>query len=141
MKKELFRHLLIVMLIALSGIAMTSCGDDDPTPDEVKKALEGDWQFDHGSATAMGHTVNISRNELLGYAQQMGVTIWDETLSFKGNKVNGVKYVMEGDVFYFDGYEELSSILEISDQTLRFTYDMTAVAGMDCRVVLYYSRK
>lgn len=140
MKKELLKHFMMVMLIAFMSVSMTSCGDDDPTPDDVKKALEGTWQFDHGTAKTMGYTMSISRDELLKYGQQMGVTFWDETLSFKGNKVNGAKYVMDGNVFYFEDFKEFVSTLEISDQTLKFTYDMTALTGVDCTVILYYKR-
>lgn len=140
MKKELFRHLLLVMLLVFAGVGATSCGDDDPTPDAVKEALEGAWQFDHGTASMMGYNVNISRSELLQYASQMGVKIWDETLNFKGNKVNGAQYVVEGNVFYFKDYSELVSTFEVSGNTLKFTYDMTAFTGMACTVELYYSR-
>lgn len=140
MKKDLLKHIIMVMLIALAGFGMTSCGDDDPTPDEVKEALEGTWQFDYGTVKTMGYSMNISRNELLKYAQQMGVQVWDETLSFSGNKVNGAKYVVDGDTFYFEDYKDFVSTIEISSQTLKFTYDLSAMAGTDCTVILYYKR-
>lgn len=140
MKKELLKHLMMVMLLAIFSVSMTSCGDDDPTPDSVKKALEGNWQFEHGTTKTMGYSVNISRSELLKYAQQMGVKIWDETLHFSGNKVNGVKYVVDGDTFYFEDYKEFVSTLEVSDDMLKFTYDMSSFAGVDCTVILYYER-
>lgn len=140
MKKELLKHLMMAVLFTIFSVSMTSCGDDDPTPDSVKKALEGDWRIEHATATTMGYTVNMSRNELLSYAQQMGVKIWDETLHFSGNKVNGAKYVVDGDTFYFEDYKEFVSTFEMSDELLKFTYDMSGLVGMQCTVVLYYER-
>lgn len=141
MKKELFKHFMLVMLIAFMGVGMTSCGDDDDTPKEVQKELEGSWVFDHGTTSTMGYTISISRAELQKYAQQMGVRIWDETLDFKGGKVNGAQYVYDNGTFYFKDYADFKSTLEITPEQLKFTYDMSAIVGMQCTVVLYYSRR
>ena len=142
MKKELFKHFMMVVLMAVMSIGFVACSDnDEPDSGEVAEQLAGTWQFDHGTTTAMGQTITISRSQLLSTAQQMGVQIWDETLRFSGSKVNGADYVVSGSTFYFKDYPDLKSTYKLSGETLQFTYDMSELVGMQCTVVLYYSKK
>lgn len=129
MKALLFKKknavILSLFLIFFSSGILTSCKDDDESSVGMEQ-LQGTWVFDKGTTYAMGYTTTISRSELQEIGRQWGVTFWDETLTFSGNKVNGVEYSIDGDKFNFVGMEDfggLTSSIAVNGDRLVFHYD------------------
>ena len=74
----------------------------------------------------------------------MGVSFWDETLTFSGNKVNGIEYEVKGDKFSFTGtdYGDLPcTISTLTESKLVFHYDMKELTGIECTVDLEYKKQ
>ena len=106
--------------------------------------LQGTWVFEKGVTNTMGQTVTIDRNQLHQIGSQMGVSFWDETLTFSGNKVNGIEYEVKGDKFSFTGtdYGDLPcTISTLTESKLVFHYDMKELTGIECTVDLEYKKQ
>lgn len=144
-KRNMYSWLLWVFVCMISVGTLTSCGDDDD--DDLNASMEqlqGTWEFEKGVTKTMGQTVTIDRNQLHQIGSQMGVSFWDETLTFSGNKVNGIGYELKGDQFSFTGteYADLPcTIPTLTESKLVFHYDMTKLIGSDCTVDLEYKKK
>lgn len=111
------------------------------------KYLTGKWTFQKGIYNISGQKVTITKNQLKEYATQAGVSIWDETLTFSGSKVNGVGYEVVGNEFRYTGgiYDEYSKDMAITIPTLTSSqlvlrYDLTKMIGMSYIADLYYSK-
>ncbi|WP_294555911.1 hypothetical protein [uncultured Bacteroides sp.] len=137
---------LLWILVCVTPIGiLTSCGDDDDDELNVSmEQLQGTWIFEKGVTKTMGQTVTIDRSQLHQIGSQMGVSFWDETLTFSGNKVNGIEYEVKGDEFHFTGteYGDLPcTISTLTESKLVFHYDMKEMTGVDCTVDLEYEKK
>ena len=126
-KSSVCSWLIWVFLCVISVGALTSCGDDDDDVNVSVEQLQGTWVFEKGVTNTMGQTVTIDRNQLHQIGSQMGVSFWDETLTFSGNKVNGIEYEVKGDKFSFTGteYGDLPcTIPTLTESKLVFHYDI-----------------
>lgn len=111
------------------------------------KYLAGKWTFQKGIYNISGQKVTITKNQLKEYAAQAGVSIWDETLTFSGSKVNGVGYEVVGNKFrytggiYDEGYEDMTiTIPTLTGSQLVLRYDLTKMIGISYIADLYYSK-
>lgn len=111
------------------------------------KYLTGKWTFQKGIYNISGQKVTITKNQLKEYAAQAGVSIWDETLTFSGSKVNGIGYEVVGNKFrytggiYDEGYEDMTiTIPTLTGSQLVLRYDLTKMIGMSYIADLYYSK-
>lgn len=144
-KRNMYSWLLWIFVCVLPMGTLTSCGDDDDDDLNVSmEQLQGTWVFDKGVTKTMGQTVTIDRNQLHQIGSQMGVSFWDETLNFSGNKVNGIEYEVKGKQFHFTSteYEDLPcTITTLTESKLVFHYDMKEMTGIDCTVDLEYKKQ
>lgn len=155
MKRKNYLHLLAIMTVAMLCVGFASCGSDDDDDDitggsELVDKLQGTWKFSKGTETVMGMTITIDKSSLKemkkSMEQMMGskVEFWDETLSFSGNKVNGVNYTLKGKELILEGMDAMDginiSVKNISSSTLvlRETINME---GLDLTADMEYSKK
>ncbi len=115
---KLFSMLLIVLV---TGVMM-SCGSDDSNDDvngketELVSQLQGTWKFYSGIENIMGMTITMDRSTLdqmkamMEQSNNMRIEIWDETLRFSGNQLNGVPYKLNEDKLLLEGMELFEGI-------------------------------
>lgn len=143
MKK--YYQILCLLMISILAAGFTACSDDDDDDDSGSSELQGTWVFDRGTATVMGYTNTIHRSDLKNLASQMGVSgFWDETLIFKGNKVNGVEYRVKGNKFEFKGAPmpegvNMDITFKVEGDVLILHY-IIKVSGYEYTCDLYYDR-
>lgn len=143
-KSNMCFWLIWVFLFVIPVGILTACGDDDDDVNVSVEQLQGTWVFEKGVTNTMGQTVTIDRNQLHQIGSQMGVSFWDETLTFSGNKVNGIEYEVKGDEFSFTGteYGDLPcTISTLTESKLVFHYDMKELTGIECTVDLEYKKQ
>lgn len=151
MKKKNVFYLLAIMMVAMLGVGFTSCSsDDDEMGDALIDQLQGTWEFSKGTEKVMGMTITMDRSSLQEMKRSMEdmmgskVEIWDETLSFKGNKVNGVKYTLDGRNLIFDGMDAMDdisiSIKSVSSSTLVLREEIY-MDGIDLTADMEYRKK
>ena len=154
MKKKNYLYLLAIMMVAMLSFGFTSCSsDDDEDTDyenELVNQLQGKWQFSKGTERVMGMTITMDRSSLKEMKKSMEdmmgskVEIWDETLTFKGYKVNDVKYTIEGRKLILDGMDLMDgisiSIKSVSSSTLVLREEIS-MEGIDLTADMEYSKK
>lgn len=152
MNKNFIMRGIIALLTMIMCISFVSCSSDDEISggSELIDKLQGTWEFSKGTENVMGMTITMDRSSLKemkkSMEQMMGskVEFWDETLSFSGDKVNGVNYTLKGNELILDGMDAMDginiSIKNISSSTLvlRETINME---GIDMTADMEYSKK
>ncbi|MBR1468231.1 MAG: hypothetical protein IJ606_06350 [Bacteroidaceae bacterium] len=150
--KRYLLNCVTVMMMAVVSLGFVSCGDDDGPegPDnEYYAPLQGTWQFQKGTETVMGMTIDMDRStmeELRSQMEQMSgtrVEFWDETLYFSGMKVNGVTYNLKGNKIILDGMDAMKgfsvSIKSISSSKL-VLHEVISMQGLEITADIEYSR-
>ncbi len=146
-KLKLF-GIVMMMVIGMSFSSCSSDSDDEPDGGSSVEILQGKWYFSKGVSKIGGFSNTITRDDLSGLAEQMGVSgFWDEVLTFSGDKVNGITYKIEGNRFYYTSSEYANDdliikISKLTDSQLVFLYDMTDMIGMgmEATTELHYTR-
>ena len=146
-KLKLF-GIVMMMVIGMCFVSCSSDSDDEPDGGSSVEMLQGKWYFSKGVSKIGGFSNTITRDDLPGLAEQMGVSgFWDEVLTFSGDKVNGITYKIEGNRFYYTSSEYANDdliikISKLTDTQLVFLYDMTDMIGMgmDATTELHYTR-
>lgn len=149
MKKFKFFGIIMMLVMGLSFISCSSDSDgEEPDGGSKVELLQGKWYFSKGVTKMGGFSNTITREDLPGLAEQMGVSgFWDEQLTFSGNKVNGITYKIDGNRFYYESSEYANDdiiikISKLTDSQLVFLYDMTDMIdmGMELTAEMYYTR-
>lgn len=146
-KLKLF-GIVMMMVIGMGFVSCSSDSDDEPDGGSSVEMLQGKWYFSKGVSKIGGFSNTITRDDLPGLAEQMGVSgFWDEQLTFSGNKVNGITYKIDGNRFYYTSSEYANDdliikISKLTDSQLVFLYDMTDMIGMgmEATTELHYTR-
>lgn len=146
-KLKLF-GIVMMMVIGMGFVSCSSDSDDAPDGGSSVEMLQGKWYFSKGVSKIGGFSNTITRDDLPGLAEQMGVSgFWDEVLTFSGDKVNGITYKIEGNRFYYTSSEYANDdliikISKLTDSQLVFLYDMTDMIGMgmEATTELHYTR-
>lgn len=114
-----------LFMVAILSVCFVSCSkDDDDNGDfggdtsELVDQLQGTWQFVQGKETVKYYNmgidpinINMTRQDLENMKQTLEqssgqrIEIWDATLRFNGNTVNGVEYKLDGKKIKFEGEE------------------------------------
>lgn len=155
MKKKNYLHLLTIIMVAMLCVVFMSCSKDDDDDSNVSGSelvdkLQGIWEFSKGTETVMGMTITMDRSSLKemkkSMEQMMGskVEFWDETLSFSGNKVNGVNYTLKGNELILDGMDAMDgisiSVKSVTSSTLVLR-ETISMEGIDMTADMEYSKK
>lgn len=145
MKK--FLNLLSVMLIVALAFGFTSCSSSDGGPDteEVREMLQGTWQIDRMEVDVMGQSMTMTLAEYKDYCQSIGypTNYYDEVLVFKGDRVNGGRYRLNGNKFeYLDipDYEGWIFNLKVSENTLVMSMSQK-LEGIKMDLKMIYERR
>ena len=146
-KLKLF-GIVMMMVIGMCFVSCSSDSDDEPDGGSSVEMLQGKWYFSKGVSKIGGFSNTITRDDLPGLAEQMGVSgFWDEVLTFSGDKVNGITYKIEGNRFYYTSSEYANDdliikISKLTESQLVFLYDMTDMIGMgmEATTELHYTR-
>ena len=133
MKK--FRFLGFLVFSLLLTVSFTACGSDDDDDNGSssgavsvdKNQLIGTWDFVDGKETVSGNvggqtinqTIDMDRQQLLSIAQQYNIGIWDITLKFTENTVNGEPYKLNGNVLMNYSDEGMSVNVTIASITIK----------------------
>ena len=148
-KKNLWR--MLSMMIILLSICFTSCEKDDSDnldsqAKELMSDLQGEWNFFSGTETVMGMTITIDQTFLTEMKSAIGsnIKIWDETLNFNGNKLNGVKYTLKNNQLILEGMEEFKgitiSIQSVTSSTL-VLHEIINMEGLNIVADMEYHKK
>lgn len=155
MKKNSYLHLLAIVMVAMLSIGFASCSSDDDDNDisggsELVEKLQGTWKFQKGTETVMGMTITMDRSSLSQMKKSMEqmmaskVEFWDETLSFSGNRVNGVNYTLKGSKLILDGMDAMDgisiSVKSVSSSTLVLREEIS-MEGIELAADMEYSKK
>lgn len=147
------KNIFWLLMICLSfTLTLTSCGSDDDDDNggvnpnnntEVTGKLEGVWEIYNGSMNFMGQKIVIDKNTMMDYVPD-NVTIWDETLRFSGNKVNGVDYTVKEGYILIEGmsiYDDVTiHIKKLTDKVLVLD-ETVKMDGLSVTVDLEYHKK
>lgn len=153
-KKDYLWRLLSIVMVAMLSVSFVSCGDDDDddvtSGSELIDKLQGTWQFQKGTETVMGMTITMDRSSLSqmksSMEQMMGskVEFWDETLSFSGDKVNGVSYRLDGNKLILEGMDAMDgigiSVRSVTSSILVLREEIS-MEGIDMIAEMEYSKK
>lgn len=135
-----------MMMMTMLCVGFTSCGDDDEedgtagmSDTEIVSMLQGTWNFNSGTESVNGYTIQMSKSDLdeiksmMSQAMGARVYFWDETLEFSGMKVNGVSYaiknkqlIMEG-MELFDGFSISIKSISSSKLVLHEVFSMDGI--------------
>lgn len=157
MKRNSYLQMLAIMMTLMACFGFVSCGSDgDSDGDEggsestIATRLQGTWQFERGTERVMGMTITMDSSSLSEMKRTMEsmmgekVEFWDETLTFKGSKVNGVDYTLNGDELILDGIDAMDGITitikSLTSSTL-VLHEVISIDGMDLTADMEYSRK
>lgn len=143
--KKLTSNLLAILLALFTTASFTSCGsdgDDGPSNEDLKEALQGSWKLSHIKVTAMGQTFEFDEDEIEDVKDYIGADVYlDEYLSFSGNYVNGTLYKIEGNKLNIPAYygDELWPKVTVTESTMKLELDMSE-DGVKIKEVLTYVR-
>ncbi len=106
MKKNLFKIAAMLFVCFCCAGLLSSCGDDkdEPSGKNLQEQLQGTWVFSKMKVSLMGQTVEMDRDDIVdgsGYNE-----FYDDVLTFSGDKVNGLKYSIDGNKILLPWYEE-----------------------------------
>lgn len=149
-KKNLWCVSTMVMVILFS-FCLTSCDkenadDTDSQGNELVTKLQGEWEFFSGKETVMGMTITINQSFLEEMKSMMGpnITIWDETLEFNGNKINGIKYTLKNNQIIMEGMEEFEGFtitIQSVSSSILVLHETINIEGMDITAEMEYHKK
>jgi len=150
MNKKVFSWLALSLFFLLS-YSLTSCGNDDEenynlNKDEIISQLQGEWEFYSGTETIMGITIKMDKASLEEIKSMIGsdFQIWDETLEFRGYKVNGVDFSLENDKLLLEGMDVFDgftiTIKSLTSSTL-VLHEVISVEGVDIVADMEYRKK
>lgn len=150
MNKNVLSFLTFVLVVFLST-GFISCGSDDEdnsvvSSEELVSKLQGKWEFYSGTETIMGITITMDKSSLEEMKSMIGsdFQIWDETLEFRGYKVNGVDYSLENDKLLLEGMDVFDgftiTIKSLTSSTL-VLHEVISVEGIDIVADMEYRKK
>ncbi|MBQ7540584.1 MAG: hypothetical protein IJT13_05610 [Bacteroidaceae bacterium] len=156
MEKKLMR-ICAMFFVALLSVGFIACSSDDEdeyyggsagkwgnVPAEIASKIQGTWDFESGTSTTMGYTVNMSRSDVEQMGRQMGVSFWDLTLTFTSNKVNGAGYNVDGRKLIIEGADAVAgldiTIQSLTESTLVLR-ESFSLEGMEFSCTLTYRKR
>ena len=150
MNKSLL-SLLTFVLAAFLSASFVSCGNDDENDsgvhgEDLVSQLQGKWEFHSGTETIMGMTITMDKSSLEEFKSMIGsdFQIWDETLEFRGYKVNGVDYSLENNRLLFESMDTFDgfivTIKSVTSSTL-ILHEVISVEGIDIVADMEYRKK
>lgn len=135
------------MMIALLSVGFVSCSSDDDddtgSNSELMEKLQGTWVVDKAIMNIMGQTMEVGREELLSYMPS-NTYAWDETLSFSGNKVNGVSYTLKGKQLLMEGmsiYDDIAIYIQSVSSNKLLLREVVKVEGYEFTIEIQYRKK
>lgn len=113
------------MLIAFICMPIiTSCGsdgDDGPSGEDLKEAIQGSWKLNRATVKAMGQTITYDEDDIEDLKGELGVAgFYDQYLNFSGNYVNGTAYTIKSNKLNIpDWYGDIWATLSVTESTLK----------------------
>ncbi len=107
--KKLFKSLFIIACCVSLGLTSCSKDDDDgpaePKDDDLVEQLQGTWNFHLMKMNVMGQTIEMDLDDI---KDNSGYDLfYDDVLTFRGEKVNGSYYEVDGNEIMLPWYVEL----------------------------------
>lgn len=159
MKTKKLLHIMAMFMVVVLSVGMVSCGSDDDEEEEyggggttstLQEKLQGTWEFQSGTETISGITIRMDRSSLSEMKKSMEqvagarIEIWDETLTFRGSKVNGVNYTLKGNELILDGVDAMDgisiSVKSVTSSTL-VLHETISVEDIELTADIEYSKK
>lgn len=148
MRKRSFLWMVVLMMGVLN-FSLSSCGDDGEDmgdSGELVQKLQGTWDFHSGKETIMGMTITMDKSSLEQIKQMMdsNVEIWDETLVFSGNKVNGETFALNGNQLVLDGMElmdDFTITIKSVNKSKLILHEVISVDGMELVADMEYYKR
>lgn len=147
---------LIVAVVLTMGLSSCSSGSDDDEFNseelgEIVSKLQGNWQFEGGTETVMGMTINFSRSDLMEMKKQMEdaentkIEVWDDELKFCGNKVNGVRFSIKDNnqliIDEDDVYDLITIYINSVTSSKLILHEVINMEGFDFTADMEYRKK
>lgn len=150
MKKNYFRWMALLVVVFFSlGLTACSGNDDDDEiggggdSSEIVSRLQGTWDFDHGSFNMMSMNITMDRNTMMMY-KPANTEIWDLTLKFSGNRVNGTPYTIQNNHLLVEGmsiYDDISIVIKSLTNNVLVLAETVNMEDMSVTVDLEYHKK
>ncbi len=129
------KKLAYLIVAATCLLGTVACSDNDDLSASAEQ-LQGTWAFYEAHGRVDGYSFSFNAEELRKISKEFGLTFWDDTFTFSGNKVNGVEYKIDGNRLIMSSYGDISSeqlsgtITELTGTDLVLHYDLSAYVDM-----------
>lgn len=115
MQKSILKMMALLIVCLCYPLLLCSCGsddDDDVKSNNIADKLQGTWIFEKMKTNVLGQTIEMTKDELKstsGYDE-----FYDDVLTFKGSKVNGLEYTLDGNKILLPWYADTDWWEEVS---------------------------
>ncbi len=147
--KKMMRNWMTITLMSILLFGFTACSSDDDkvaTLPITEENLDGTWEINVATVRVVNLAVPVTAEQIRQTAQQQGVTIWDDKLTFNGSYVNGTPYTIVGNSISIpllnnvNGFSDMTITIVALTPTTLILRETVTLEGLPIVVDITYDR-
>ena len=145
----MMRNWMTITLMSILLFGFTACSSDDDkvaTLPITEENLDGTWEINVATVRVVNLAVPVTAEQIRQTAQQQGVTIWDDKLTFNGSYVNGTPYTIVGNSISIpllnnvNGFSDMTITIVALTPTTLILRETVTLEGLPIVVDITYDR-